>query len=64
MVELLIFLFLVLLALAAPRWGTDSHRSGEWSPEGPTQTWCRPDPPKHTRQVRFRRPDRGGAARP
>ena len=40
---LLILALLVLLAVAAPRWGADSHRSGEWGPGEPHETWRRPD---------------------
>jgi hypothetical protein len=34
---------IVLLALLTPRWGADSHRSGEWGPGEPHDTWRRPD---------------------
>jgi hypothetical protein len=40
---LLLIGLLVLLAIAAPRWGADSHRSGEWGPGQPRDTWRRPD---------------------
>ena len=40
---LLILSLLVLLAILAPRWGSDSHRSGEWGPGEPRDTWRRPD---------------------
>ena len=32
---LLLLALLVLLAVLAPRWGADSHRSGEWGPGAP-----------------------------
>ena len=40
---LLVIAALVLLAVAAPRWGADTHRSGEWSSDGYQETWTRPD---------------------
>jgi hypothetical protein len=40
---ILLLALLVVLALAAPRWGADSHRSGEWGPGDPHDTWRRPD---------------------
>jgi hypothetical protein len=40
---LLILALIVVLALAAPRWGADTHRSGEWGPGEPRDTWRRPD---------------------
>ena len=40
---LLILLLLLALALADPRWGADTHRSGEWGPGQPRDTWRRPD---------------------
>jgi hypothetical protein len=40
---LVILILLVVLAVAAPRWGADSHRSGEWGPDSPKETWRRPD---------------------
>jgi hypothetical protein len=40
---LLLLALLVLLAVLAPRWGADSHRSGEWGPGAPHETWRRPD---------------------
>ena len=40
---LLLLALLVVLALAAPRWGADTHRSGEWGPGEPRDTWRRPD---------------------
>jgi len=40
---LLILALLVLLAILAPRWGSDSHRSGEWGPGEPRDTWRHPD---------------------
>jgi len=40
---LLILALLVLLAVVVPRWGADSHRSGEWGPGESRDTWRRPD---------------------
>jgi hypothetical protein len=34
---LVVLLVLVLLALTAPRWGTDSRSSREWSQDGPVR---------------------------
>jgi hypothetical protein len=42
MSALLIVSFFVALALAAPRWGHDSHHSGEWGSD-PKPPWQRPD---------------------
>ena len=44
MIAISLLLVLVLIALAAPRWGADTHRSGEWGAD-PYETWGRPDRP-------------------
>ena len=41
--ELCLLAFIVALAVLAPRFGVDSHRSREWG--DPIETWSTPDPP-------------------
>jgi hypothetical protein len=43
MTALVILLVLTLIALAAPRWGADTHRSGEWGPGSLHDGWLPPD---------------------
>ncbi|GAB3688697.1 hypothetical protein [Angustibacter aerolatus] len=49
MTGLVVLALLLLLALAATRWGADTHRSGEW--DAPTDTWRRPDRPGRTHRL-------------
>lgn len=51
--ELIVVLaILTALALAVPRWGSDTHRSGEW--DTPNDSPQRPDRPPRTAHLRAR----------
>ncbi len=47
MAALVLLLILIVIAVTAPRWGVDSHRSGEWGPGPLHETWASADRPQH-----------------
>ncbi len=47
MAALVLLTILIVIAVAAPRWGFDSHRSGEWGPGPLRDPWGSADRPRH-----------------
>ena len=47
MVALGLLLILIVIAVLAPRWGVDSHRSGEWGPGPLHDPWGAADRCRH-----------------